>query len=220
MSEIIKKTGQVPFELGYGTPKEQYIKRVATSWWNISAYLKRVEYFKNVFSVDVDKSYLKLLKLEEDEYYQLHYANFLIHLVALLDQMAILIHDVYGLNHKETEKNYRVISSYIKNRNKPCFNKLKAFSNFLQPYKQERNKVAHSGEYLNNDIEHIVSFWDNADTSFFSEQMIAHSDKDRLEKKAKFANQIVEAQANAVNHLSEVMINLENEFLSRKKKLK
>lgn len=151
-----KEKPEIAFE-EYGEKNEISLKRIFKRYNNISDSLEKLllieKFIKSNFVID----FCKNNELNEIDYYQYNFENFLVRLVGLLDLCAKIGNEVYELDIEERKCNWYRFTNHQNIIGKKCCTVLLSFSHYLQSIKDYRHIILHAGGFESDQIKSIES---------------------------------------------------------------
>ncbi len=140
-----------------GDEREKTIKRIFNRYINIHEHLEKIEktpiYLDTIELIPI----LKKKGIEDIEFYQYVFENFIIRITTTLDLCGKLGNEVYQLNIPEKDCNWHVFAYKKEMKETDSSKKLIEFSNYLNETKTHRHTIIHYGGYKSEEVSSIDS---------------------------------------------------------------
>ncbi|MFN8114475.1 MAG: Cthe_2314 family HEPN domain-containing protein [Bacteroidia bacterium] len=155
-----KWTDDIKSDIKYddiGDDREKAVKRIFNRYINIHEHLEKIE--KTPIYLDANEliPILKQKGIEEVEFYQYVFENFIIRITTTLDLCGKLGNEVYQLNIAEKDCNWHVFAHNKQMKETDCSKKLIEFSDYLNQTKAHRHTIIHYGGYKSEEVSSIDS---------------------------------------------------------------
>ncbi len=141
----------------YGSDQELRIKEIFKKFNTLKDSLKTISIIPYFLQTSLIEQICKENHLEEIEYYQYHYENFLIRLVGIPDICAKIGNLVYQTGIEEKKCNWYKFMNHPEIKREDCSSKLEDLSNLLSSLRSDRHIIVHSGGFQSEQIKSIES---------------------------------------------------------------
>jgi hypothetical protein len=150
------KTIGTPFEL-FGSEKEKHIKRIFNKYITIQEHMEKLEKTPIFFQTPELIPIFKKKGIEEMEFYQYVFENFIIRITSALDLCGKLGDEVFQLNIQEKYCNWYAFANHKTMMGSASSKILNDFADYLDKTKDHRHLIIHKGGFESEEIKSIDS---------------------------------------------------------------
>jgi hypothetical protein len=129
------------------TPRENYLRRIWTSYINLSWELERLNNVNIYFSIDKIPEYYTQKGILNLEYYNYHYEYFRIKSVSILDYLVLFVNHCLQMGIPMKKCNIYSITENTNLKDSELAKSLNDFDKEISKLRIDRNKIIHEGTF-------------------------------------------------------------------------
>jgi|WetSurMetagenome_2_1015567.scaffolds.fasta_scaffold21540_2 hypothetical protein len=146
----------IPFN-EYGNEKEKLLKKIFKRYTNLIGHCEKLVNITKYLDNKTIKEFCDSNEINEVDYYQYHFENFIIRLVSILDLCSKIGNELYELGISERDCNWYKFSHHSEIIGKKCCTIILSYSDYLSSLRLDRNLIVHTGGYESDKITTIES---------------------------------------------------------------
>ena len=193
----------------YGNDRELLLKRIFIRFTNLSNHFEKLIHILKYIDEEFVTEFCENKELDEIDYYQYHFENFLVRLVSLLDLCAKIGNVLYKLEIPNQKCNWYKFVNHSEIVGKKCCTDLWSFANYLDTLKSDRHIIMHSGGFESEEISSIQSKIFNSDLIPIEDVLQDWFDTQKTEEISRLVDFMNNKIENALNHVFNFLDSME-----------
>ena len=138
--------------------KEKYVLKISNIVFNITNIFDEIEQIPIYFKYFPRYKTYENNGITKDDYLKYHLKNYVIRINTILDQLALLISEVYSLGLSPRRCSVEKVLENNNTKNTVAAKALKEFKQSIQNIKKIRNEIVHEGSFYDKDIQLLGSY--------------------------------------------------------------